>query len=157
MSKGNSQSRVTCSSSIKVSSLMIFCSLPAFFLLLTGLFNIPSVQGHLDHLPHFNSGGNRYGYGEYITYIALEPEYGTTEHPSQITFSVQDFEGNDIYNISTMVEIYDSINGNRTHVFPWTFRDVGDFHLYYQFPKKGTYQIVLGIRDDNKISKNNTS
>lgn len=156
MSKGNSQSRVTYSSSIKLSSFMIFCSLPAFFLLLTGLFNIPYVQGHLDHLPHFNSGGNRYGYGDYISYIALEPEYGTTEHPSQITFSVQDFDGNDIYNISTMVEIYDSINGNRTHVFPWTFRDVGDFHLYYQFPKKGTYQIVLGIRDDIKTSENNT-
>ena len=121
------------------------------------MFNIPYVQGPLDHLPHFNSGGNRYGYGGHISYIALEPEYGTTEHPSQITFSVQDFEGNDIYNISTMVEIYDSTNGNRTHVFPWTFRDVRDIHLYYQFPKKGTYQIVLGIRDDNKISKNNTS
>lgn len=135
---------------------MIFCSLLAsFFLLLSGVFNIPYVQGHLDHLPHFNSGGNRYGYGDYISYIALEPEYGTTDHPSRITFSVQDFDGNDIYNISTMVEIYDSINGNRTHVFPWTFRDVGDFHLYYQFPKKGSYQIVLGIRDDVKRSENN--
>ena len=68
---------------------------------------------------------------DYISYIALEPEYGTTDHPSRLTFSVQDFNGNDIYNLMTMVEIYDSISGKRIHLFPWTFRDVGDFHLYY--------------------------
>lgn len=109
--------------------------------------SITPVEAHLDHLPHFNSGGNRYGYGDYISYIALEPEYGTVDHPSRLTFSVQDFNGNDIYNLLTMVEIYDSISGKRIHLFPWTFRDVGDFHLYYQFPKKGVYQIVLSVRD----------
>jgi hypothetical protein len=129
-------------------SFLIFCSLIS-----TGLFVVfneigtPPVQAHLDHLPHFNSGGNRYGYGNYISYIALEPEYGTTDHPSLLTFSVQDFDGNDIYNIATMVEVYDSMSGNRIHLFPWTFRDVGDFHLYYQFPKKGSYQIILSVRD----------
>jgi hypothetical protein len=124
-----------------------------FSIMSTALFppfnvtNVPPVQAHLDHLPHFNSGGNRYGYGNYISYIAIEPEYGTTDYPSMLTFSVQDFDGKDVYNIVTMVEIYDSITGKRVHVFPWTLRDIGDFQLYYQFPRKGGYQIVLSIRD----------
>src|SRR5919106_1726767 len=133
---------------LKLVSFLLFC-----LFITTGSFlvfnaiGIPPAQAHLDHLPHFNSGGNRYGYGDYISYIALEPEYGTTDHPSRLTFSVQDFNGNDIYNLMTMVEIYDSISGKRIHLFPWTFRDVGDFHLYYEFPKKGIYQIVLSVRD----------
>jgi hypothetical protein len=118
-------------------------SLIVYSLVTINLHSILPVEAHLDHLPHFNSGGNRYGYGDYISYIALEPEYGTTDHPSRLTFSVQDFNGNDIYNLMTMVEIYDSISGKRIHLFPWTFRDVGDFHLYYEFPKKGIYQIVF--------------
>jgi hypothetical protein len=107
-----------------------------FSIMSTALFppfnvtNVPPVQAHLDHLPHFNSGGNRYGYGNYISYIAIEPEYGTTDYPSMLTFSVQDFDGKDVYNIVTMVEIYDSITGKRVHVFPWTLRDIGDFQLY---------------------------
>src|ERR671918_1489933 len=136
-----------------------FCfSKPVSFLILISIIStgfyasltvtaVPPAQAHLDHLPHFNSGGNRYGYGDYISYISIEPEYGTTDYPSMLTFSVQDFDGNDIYNITTMVEIYDSISGKRIHLFPWTFRDVGDFHLYYEFPKKGIYQIVLSVRD----------
>jgi hypothetical protein len=107
------------------------------------------AQAHLEHLPHYNSGGSRYGYGDYMSFIALEPEYGTTDYPTQIIFSIQDFDNNDVYNVSTMIEIYESTSGRRTHIFPWTPRDVGDFHLYYQFPKKGTYQIVLSIRDTN--------
>lgn len=126
---------------------MTLGSLIVYSLVTINLHSILPVEAHLDHLPHFNSGGNRYGYGDYISYIALEPEYGTTDHPSRLTFSVQDFNGNDIYNLMTMVEIYDSISGKRIHLFPWTFRDVGDFHLYYEFPKKGIYQIVLSVRD----------
>lgn len=133
---------------LKLVSFLLFC-----LFITTGSFlvfnatGIPPVQAHLDHLPHFNSGGNRYGYGNYISYIALEPEYGTTDHPGLLTFSIQDFDGNHIYNIATMVEIYDSMSGKRIHLFPWTFRDIGDFRLYYQFPKKGSYQIVLSVRD----------
>jgi hypothetical protein len=70
--------------------------------------------------------------------MALDPEYGTIDYPSRITFSIQDFDNNDVYNVSTMVEIYESISRERIHVFPWTFRDVGDFNLYYQFLKKAT-------------------
>jgi len=133
---------------IKLVPFLIF-----FSIISTGsfvLFNVaavPTAQAHLDHLPHFNSGGNRYGYGNYISYISIEPEYGTTDYPSMLIFSVQDFDGNDVYNITTMVEIYDSINGKRVHLFPWTFRDIGDFHLYYQFPRMGSYQVVLSVRE----------
>jgi hypothetical protein len=133
------------------SSILLFCSLISSYLLFmsTQINIIPTAQAHLEHLPHYNSGGNRYGYGNYISFVALQPEYGTTDHPTQITFSIQDFDNNDVYNVSTMVEIYESISGKRIHVFPWTFRDVGDFSLYYQFPRKGSYQIVLSIANSN--------
>src|ERR687894_1765672 len=130
-----------------VSFLLFFLFITTGSFLVFNATGIPPVQAHLDHLPHFNSGGNRYGYGDYISYISIEPEYGTTEYPSMLTFSVQDFDGNHIYNKTTMVEIYDSFSGKRVHLFPWTFRDIGDFHLYYQFPKKGGYQVVLSVRD----------
>jgi hypothetical protein len=130
-----------------VSFLILISIISTGFFASLNVTGVPPAQAHLDHLPHFNSGGNRYGYGDYISYISIEPEYGTTDYPSMLTFSVQDFDGNDIYNITTMVEIYDSISGNRIHLFPWTFRDIGDFHLYYQFPKKGGYQVVLSVRN----------
>ncbi len=83
-----------------------------------------------------------------MSFMALEPDYGTTDHPTTITFSIQDFDGNDVYNVWTMIEIYDSITGKRVHMYPWTFRDIGDFHLYYQFPNKRGYQIVLSIANE---------
>jgi hypothetical protein len=114
--------------------------------------SIPVAQAHLEHLPHYNSGGDRHGYGKYLSFMALDPEYGTIDYPSRITFSIQDFDNNDVYNVSTMVEIYESISGKRIHVFPWTFRDIGDFNLYYQFPKKANYQIVLSIKNANNTT-----
>ena len=133
---------------VKLVSFLIFFSIMSSASFLPfNMKDTPSVQAHLDHLPHFNSGGNRYGYGNYISYIAIEPEYGTTNYPSMLTFSIQDFDGKDVYNVATMVEIYDSITEKRVHLFPWTLRDIGDFQLYYQFPRKGSYQIVLSIHD----------
>lgn len=139
--------------------LLLFYSLITSYLLFTpSQINIPVVQAHLEHLPHYNSGGSRYGFGDYISFMALEPEYGTTDYPTQITFSIQDFSNNDVYNLMTMVEIYDYISGKRIQVFPWTFREVGDFDLYYQFPKKGSYQIVLSIvAADAAASKSDNS
>jgi hypothetical protein len=113
-----------------------------------GQINIHEAQAHLEHLPHYNAGESRIGYGDYMTFMALDPDYGTTDHPTTITFSIQDFDGNDVYNVWTMVEIYDSITGKRVHMYPWTFRDIGDFHLYYQFPNKRGYQIVLSIANE---------
>jgi hypothetical protein len=106
----------------------------------------------LEHLPHYNAGESRIGYGDYMSFMALDPDYGTIDYPTKITFSIQDFDGKDVYNVSTMVEIYDSVTGKRVHVFPWTFRDVGDFDFYYQFPKKRGYQIVLSIANAGEKS-----
>ena len=113
-----------------------------------GQINIHEAQAHLEHLPHYNAGESRIGYGDYMSFMALDPDYGTTDHPTTITFSIQDFDGNDVYNVWTMVEIYDSITGKRVHMYPWTFRDIGDFHLYYQFPNKRGYQVVLSIANE---------
>lgn len=144
--------------SYKALALLISCSLITSYLFTIYIqISIPTAQAHLEHLPHYNSGGNRFGYGNYMSFLALEPEYGTVDYPTQITFSIQDFDNNDVYNVSTMVEIYESISGKRIHVFPWTFRDVGDFHLYYQFPKKGSYQIVLSISNANNNTEDELS
>src|ERR671919_12149 len=144
--------------SYKVLALLLSCSfMSSYSIFMYNQANIPTAQAHLEHLPHYNSGGSRYGYGDYMSFMALEPEYGTTDYPTQITFSIQDFDNNDVYNVSTMVEIYESISGKRIHVFPWTFRDVGDFHLYYQFPKKGSYQIVLSISNANNNTEGELS
>ncbi|MGH9985977.1 MAG: hypothetical protein ACRD8W_18715 [Nitrososphaeraceae archaeon] len=135
-----------------ISILVIFISLPV--LIHNSLANYANViqvsYAHLDHLPHYNSGGNRYSWGNYSSYMALEPEYGVAkEKPTAIEFSIQDRHNNDVYNVTTQVEIYETINGERVHVFPWTFREIGDFVLYYVFPRTGSYQIVLSILDDN--------
>lgn len=144
--------------SYKVLALLLSCSfISSYSIFMYNQTNIPTAQAHLEHLPHYNSGGSRYGFGDYMSFMALEPEYGTTDYPAQIIFSIQDFDNNDVYNVSTMVEIYESASGRRTHIFPWTPRDVGDFHLYYQFLKKGTYQIVLSIRDTNNNGEEKSS
>ncbi|MGH9983504.1 MAG: hypothetical protein ACRD8W_06055 [Nitrososphaeraceae archaeon] len=109
---------------------------------------LPVSYAHLDHLPHYNSGGNRYSWGNYSSYMALEPEYGVVkERPTAIEFSIQDRNNNDVHNVTTQVEIYETITGERVRVFPWTFREIGDFVLYYVFPRTGSHQIVLSILD----------
>ena len=134
--------------------LLLLCSLigTACLLSTSDQINIHTAQAHLEHLPHYNAGESRIGYGDYMSFMALDPDYGTIDYPTKITFSIQDFDGKDVYNVSTMVEIYDSVTGKRVHVFPWTFRDVGDFDLYYQFPKKRGYQIVLSIANAGEKS-----
>ena len=133
--------------------LLSFSLITSYLFIMYIQMSIPLAQAHLEHLPHYNSGGNRFGYGNYMSFLALEPEYGTVDYPTQITFSIQDFDNNDVYNVSTMVEIYESISGKRIHVYPWTFRDVGDFNLYYQFPEKANYQLVLSIKNANNIAE----
>ncbi|MFZ0696901.1 MAG: hypothetical protein WAM88_07160 [Nitrososphaeraceae archaeon] len=134
--------------------LLLLCSLigSACLLSTSDQINIHTAQAHLEHLPHYNAGESRIGYGDYMSFMALDPDYGTIDYPTKITFSIQDFDGKDVYNVSTMVEIYDSVTGKRVHVFPWTFRDVGDFDFYYQFPKKRGYQIVLSIANAGEKS-----
>lgn len=121
------------------------------FLTSTGNYNnislITRASAHLTHLPHYNGFGA--AVGKYYVYDALDPEFTPPQEPTQITFSVQDYNGNDVYNIYTMVEIYQESTGQRVKAFPWTKQDVGDFSLFYTFPQIGNYDIVLSIANDN--------
>src|SRR4030095_8227215 len=110
---------------------------------------------HLSHTPHYNGGSNRDGIGKYYPYMALDPEYAAPNQPTQITFSVQDFAGNDVYNIETMIEIYKESTGERVKGFAWTIRDIGDFNLYYVFVNPGGYEIVLSVANDDKMVNHN--
>jgi len=111
----------------------------------------PITFAHLSHTPHYNGGSNRDGMGKYYPYMALDPEYAAPNQPTQITFSVQDFDGKDVYNIETMVEIYQESTGDRVKGFPWTVQDIGDFSLYYVFPYPGSYEIVLSVANDDRM------
>lgn len=66
---------------------------------------IPTVFGHFSHLPHYNGGG--LGIGNYYVYQAMDPEYTPTNQPAKMSFSIQDYNGNDVTRrILTMVEIF---------------------------------------------------
>lgn len=106
------------------------------------VFSAPQAFAHLDHLPHYN--GIQRGVEDYTIHQALEPEYAGPDELTAIIFSVQDHRGNDVQNVETMVEIYSS-NGERVKAFPWTKHDVGDFTLYYTFPRVGNYHLVFSI------------
>jgi len=108
---------------------------------------------HLSHLPHYNGFGA--AIGKYYVDEALDPEFTPPLQPTQITFSIQDYGGNDVYNVYTMVEIYQESTGQRIKAFPWTKQDIGDFSLYYTFPSVGNYNIVLSIANDNNGSNHN--
>jgi len=141
-----------------ITILVLFMMLEAFIFLspITNKItpNVPASiistsYAHLEHLPHYNSGGSRYSWGNYSSFIALEPEYGVAKkRPTAIEFSIQDRNNNDVYNITTMVEIYETSTGNRVQVFSWTYHNLGDFMLFYIFPQVGNYQIVLSVRDN---------
>lgn len=108
---------------------------------------------HLSHLPHYNGFGA--AIGKYYVDEALDPEFTPPLEPTQITFSIQDYGGNDVYNVYTMIEIYQDSTGQRIKAFPWTKQDIGDFSLYYTFPRIGNYNIVLSIANDNNSSNHN--
>jgi hypothetical protein len=105
------------------------------------------AYSHLEHLPHYNGGFA--GVGKYYIFQAMEPDYPRPGEPSAILFSIQDSKANDLKDIVTMVEIYDDRSGSRIAVFPWTKHDVGDFKLYYTFPRVGNYAIVVSVADDS--------
>ena len=132
----------------------VLISILIFILVSTFIPNFLSFA-HLSHTPHYNGGSNRDGMGKYYPYMALDPEYAPPDKPTEITFSVQDFDGNDVYDIETMVEIYQESTGERVKGFPWTVRDIGDFSLYYVFPYSGSYEIVLSVANDDKMVNHN--
>lgn len=125
------------------------------FISLSTIISHSISYAHLSHTPHYNGGSNRDGIGKYYPYMALDPEYAAPDEPTQITFSVQDFDGNDVYDIETMVEIYQESTGERVKGFPWTVRDIGDFNIYYVFPNPGGYEIVLSVANDDKMVNHN--
>ena len=108
---------------------------------LISLSAIP-VYAHFDHLAHYNARGD--GISDYYVYMQLEPDYTRPGEPAAIMFSVQDLDGRDTQDIETMVEVYDS-SGERLQAYPWTKQDVGDFLVYYTFPREGSYQVVISI------------
>src|SRR5919198_1572546 len=114
---------------------------------------IPPAYAHFEHLSHYNTGG--IGVGNYYVNEAVEPEYISPREPGKILFSIQDYNGNDVYNVDTMIEIYSDNTGERLKLYPWTHQDTGDFAVYYKFPNKGNYQIVLSIGNAN--SRHTTS
>ena len=116
-------------------------------------FSLTNVAfSHLEHLPHYNGGFS--GVGKYYIFQGMEPDYPRPEEPAGIVFSIQDNQGNDMTNIATMVEVYDEKSGDRIAVFPWTKHDVGDFRLYYTFPKIGNYILVVSVVDDSPAIEN---
>lgn len=115
-----------------------------FLILICGLLvSMPRSYAHFSHLAHYNTGGM--GIGKYYVNEQVDPEYSLPRQPTKISFSVQDTNGNDVYNIVAMVEIYSASTGERVNVYPWTKHDSGDFDLYYTFPQVGNYQIVISI------------
>src|SRR5919198_6125378 len=114
---------------------------------------IPPAYAHFEHLSHYNTGG--IGVGKYYVNEAVEPEYIRPGEPGKILFSIQDYNGNDVYNVDTMIEIYSDNSGERLKLYPWTHQDIGDFAVYYTFPNKGNYQIVLSVANAN--SKDSSS
>ena len=86
-------------------SIMLIC-----FLLPTPL--IKTAFAHFAHLPHYNGSG--LGIGNYYVYQAIDPEYTPTNQPARMSFSIQDYNGNDVrHRILTMVEIYSERTGER--------------------------------------------
>jgi hypothetical protein len=117
---------------LAASLLLVVASVPAY--------------AHFEHFTHYNNRGD--GVGPYYAYEQLDPEYAGPNAPVAIAFSIQDNDGHDTYNIDTMVEVYSAETGERLQAFPWTRQDIGDFQVFYNFPKVGNYQIVLSVTKD---------
>jgi hypothetical protein len=135
-----------CSDPIPLKPLL-FC-IP---LIILGIFSTNIAYSHLEHLPHYNGGFS--GVGKYYIFQGMEPDYPRPAEPAGIVFSIQDNKGNDLTNVVTMVEIYDERSGDRLAVFPWTKHEIGDFRLYYTFPRIGNYILVVSVVDDSPASE----
>jgi hypothetical protein len=127
-------------------SRRLFIALVAFMVLLPFFFSMGPAYAHFEHFAHYNNRGDELG--RYYAYEQLEPEYAGPKEPVAIMFSVQDRDGHDTYNIQTMVEIYSARTGERLEAWPWTKQETGDFHVFYNFPEIGNYQIVLSVAKD---------
>lgn len=75
------------------------------------IYPVHESYAHFEHFTHYNNGGE--GIGRYYVYEAIEPQYARPGESSQILFSVQDTNGNDVQNVNAMIEIYSGVNGER--------------------------------------------
>jgi len=131
-----------CSLSTHIFSLILFC--PLIIFLSFSSFNY--ADAHFSHLAHINAGG--FGISEkYYVNEQTDPEEPIPNQLAQIQFSIQDRNGQDVHNITALVEVYAS-NGTRLSVFPWTKLDIGDFSVPFIFPKSGMYQVVVSVLND---------
>ena len=136
----------------------IILILAAILIIFSSSFSIlvPKSYAHFSHLAHYNGGG--IGLGKYYINEQLDPEYTPANQPTKISFSIQDnMNGNDVHNILTMMEIYSVSTGERIAVYPWTRQNIGDFDLYYSFPRIGLYEIVLSIADGANGNSNHVN
>lgn len=126
--------------------------LPTIVLLASALiYDIQQSYAHFDHRPHYNGREDRIG--PIVVFQALNPEYAAPGEPVSIEFSIQDRDGNDLYNIATMIEIYEASSEERVYAFPWTEREIGDFTTLYTFPRPGNYYIVMSV-DNGPVNLN---
>lgn len=111
----------------------------------------PILTNSYAHLEQSSSGGVMQG--DYFSYIGFDPRNPAPDERTMILFSIQDENGNDLYDLETMVEIYAGSMEKRIFYEPWTSRNIGDFQMPFVFAKSGTYQIVLSISDKNNLKE----
>ena len=99
------------------------------------------------HLEQSSSGGVIQG--DYFSYIGFNPRNPVPDESTKIIFSIQDENGNDMYDLETMVEIYSESMGKRIFYESWKIQTIGDFEISFVFEKSGTYQIILSISEAN--------
>lgn len=109
---------------------------------------LPNSQAHLEHS---SSGGVMSG--KYFAYLGLDPRNPSPGENTKIIFSIQDGDGNDMYDLETMVEIYSANMEKRLFSEPWTRQNIGDFEIPFIFEESGTYQIVLSISEEQNTNE----
>ena len=115
------------------------------------LLIFPSVPNLYAHLEQSSSGGVMEG--NYFSYIGFDPRNPAPNESTKIIFSIQDENGNDLYDLETKVEIYSDSMKKRIFYEPWREQSIGDFEIPFMFEKSGIYQIVLSISEVNNLKE----
>jgi hypothetical protein len=112
---------------------------------------LPFLPISYAHLEQSSSGGVMQG--NYFSYIGFDPRNPAPDEPVKIIFSIQDENGNDLYDIQTMVEIYSDSMEKRIFYEPWREQNIGDFEIPFVFEKSGTHQIILSISEEDNLQE----
>lgn len=118
---------------------------------ITLLVVLPFLPISYAHLEQSSSGGVMQG--NYFSYIGFDPRNPAPDEPVKIIFSIQDENGNDLYDIQTMVEIYSNSMEKRIFYEPWREQNIGDFEIPFVFEKSGTHQIILSISEEDNLQE----